>query len=247
MPKVLRNVGFSSDSNNKNDRVMIPDDSEFVPFSHQAVEGEALLQEVVETPQEQAEREAFELLEQAKHDAQQIIENATAQATDIKKTAELSGYDNAFSSQLDAISATLTNATSTLLKIQRAQDLFIDEYQNEIGRFAIEVARAILKHEIEVDPLALCDMAEQAVAEVKEAKWAVLNLSRELVPLVELLQSELPEKCPSIGKLDVVGRPIDKGSCIVDTPNGLIDASIEEQLRNLALRFEQIKQKRGAM
>lgn len=251
MPKVLHNMGYPPSGDNSESKIVIPDNSDFVAYATKGVGANGDMDDefepvVIETPQEKATREANTILEKAEHEADKIVANATKQAEQLKQAAQTEGYETAFNSQLEAITTALHNAAAVLNKIDRAQDSFINEYEKSIGKFAIEIARSILKRQIEIDPLALCDMAESAVAEIKEAKWAVLSLSKELVPLVELLHSELPEKCPSIGKLEITGLPIDSGSCIIDTPQGMLDASIEAQLRNLAQRFEQVRQKRGA-
>lgn len=252
MPRVLRNLGPpNSGENGKQRVVIIPDDSEFVPFykpsdgeDEEETTDEFIITplEVVISPQELAQAQADEILQAARLQAEQMTAAAKKDADNLRAQAGQEGHDEAFAFYSEKIGQMLSQAENTIIKIENAQDSFLEELQASTGRLAVEIAATILKHELVIDPLALCDMAEDAMTSVKDVKWAVLSLSKELVPLVELLRSELPEKCPTVATLDVTGKAIPIGSCVIDSPQGIVDASIKTQLDNLLHRFEQIEQ-----
>lgn len=250
MPRILH---YSSNPNKNVDNdniVIIPDDSDFIPFGQSAdlevvFEENSQPEEIEITPQEKATLEAEEILNKARCDADQIINDALKQGDEIKAQAKSEAFDEAFAQKSEIISQTLTKLYDTMEKIETEENSFIEEYEKTVSSFAVSIASSILKHELRIDPLAMCDLVENAMSTIKDAKWAVLTLSNELVPLVELLQSELAEKCATIARLDVLGKPVSKGTCLIDSPQGIVDASIDTQLRNLLHRFSQIQQKRG--
>lgn len=207
---------------------------------------------------ERAEKQAAELISRSEQRSRELIEAAKAEAASIvmaarheaemvltqaKATGEREGYEAAFLQQANEISECLTGAVAAIDDIRSMQAEYISACHDEVSRLAIEIAEEILQHDIAVDPLALYDMVERAVGSLKDAKWVSVSLSKRVVPLIELLLSELPAKCPTIGHIEITGKDMQDGSCIIDSADGLIDASVETQLRILERRFNQVRQK----
>lgn len=80
-------------------------------------------------------------------------------------------------------------------------------------------------------------LVKAAISTVKKSKWITVEISEQMAGLIQKLEQELR----SVGDDKVDVRPIDApvGVCHVDTPDGVIDASLETQLENLRLYFEQ--------
>lgn len=196
---------------------------------------------------QQAEDEAREILDNAQLKCNEIIKKAEAEAENIRKQARNEGYSNGynegFKSKSDEIISCLNQTNHTLDDIKDGYNDYINEYANKLGDSALEIASSILKTKLEEEPLIMCDLVEDVMSSVKDAKWAIVTLSKQLVPLVELLQSELPAKCPTIANVEVEAKDVPVGKCVVDSSVGVIDASIDEQIKNLSIRFEQLIRK----
>ena len=193
---------------------------------------------------EQAQQQADDIVAQAQVSGSDIIKQSQDQAESIRTTAFQEGHDEALTTHNEEIVQLLNNAQVVLSEMQQAQENYFKQYSARLGEFSLEIASSILKSKLQSDPLVMCDLVEDIMSSVKDSKWVVVTLSEKLVPLIELLQSELTAKCPTIENLDVEGKDIPIGDCIVDTSEGLIDASISEQLENLSKRFAQVRQKR---
>lgn len=268
MPRILRYPGGVLPSAGNDNVVIIPDSSPIIGKRHSSLseadsdEFKELTVEDYEQAayfiKEQAEKEAEALLARSQAEAEELIANANAEASSIvlaardeaelilaqaRAAGERDGYEAAFLQQTNDISACLSEAHRTLEEIRVSQDEYISSCADEVGKLSLEIAGEILQHDIDTDPLALYDLVERAVGSLKDARWVVLSLSKKLVPLIELLQSELPAKCPTIGHLEIAGKDMPDGNCTIDSTDGLIDASIETQLKILERRFAQVSQK----
>lgn len=241
MSRVLRYAGGVP----TDDVVLIPDFDIICEHDISINEEDEPEQVYEATPQEIAEDEAQTILAKAQHRAIQLVSEAGEQAASIRASAQQQGYDAAFQSEFDNIVKCLSNANETVQTIQRSFEDYLGQYAAKLQQFSLEIASSIMKRKLTEDPLIMCDLVEHVMSTIKDAKWAVVALSKDLVPLIELLQSELPARCPTIASLEIEGKDIPVGRCIIDSSNGVIDASINEQLANLARRFEQIQQKRG--
>ncbi len=219
-------------------------EEEFVEdvFGEGETEGENTEEEEVpkQSPQELAQEEAERILADANRKAKGLVTQAKMEAKNLKIKAREQGYQEGFDSAVAKFDDTIVSFDNNLQEIQLAQKEFVDDFENTIVSFAIEISNEIMRREIEVDPFALCDMVEHAMHSVREAKWAVVTLSKKLTPLIELLRSELANKHKNIENIDVVGADIDITQCSIDTPNGRIELSIITQLDNLIKRFEMI-------
>lgn len=209
--------------------------------THSTDEGE--FEETVlpnKTPQEEAEEEAERIIADATRKAKGLVAQAKMEVKTLKIKAREDAYNEGFSSAIAKIEDVIINFDANLQHIQQAQEDFVTDFENTVISFSIEIANEIMRREIEVDPFALCDMVEHSMHSIREAKWAVISLSKKLQPLIDLLRSELAAKHKNIESIDVVGIDIDITECSVDTPNGRIELSIITQLDNLVKRFEMI-------
>lgn len=223
-------------------KVEIPDVKAEV-FEVESFDEEEII-EVPLTPVELAEIEAKELMDNAKQYYDDLINKAKLEYDEICQSAMKQGYDEAFQSQLEDITACLKHSEKTLSDMKLAYAAFMKEYTAKLPSFALEIASSILKTKLKVDPLVMCDLVEDIMSNIRDTSWATVTLSKELVALVELLQSELPAKCPTIANLEIKGGELPIGSCVIDSIGGIIDASINEQIYNLSKRFEQVMDKR---
>lgn len=242
---MLKILKYSENASlDESSKVDIPDMKK-VCTTNQDGEGEFEQPELEEVSlTELAQIEANKIIEEANIYCEGLIDQAKQEYSNICNEAMKQGYDEAFQAQLESITDCLNQTHQTLTDINKAYASYMHEYAQKLPHFAIEIASSIMKTKIEEDPLVMCDLVEGVMSNIRETNWAVITLSRELVPLIELLRSELPAKCPTIASLEIRGAELEKGRCVVDFAGGIIDASIGEQIENLAKRFEQISQKR---
>ena len=74
-------------------------------------------------------------------------------------------------------------------------------------------------------------VVKDAVRYARDAKWVKTEVSAELAGYVDSLEQELHLSGQNIDFIFSEG--ISKDTCILNTSDGLIDASVTEQLKNL--------------
>ena len=82
------------------------------------------------------------------------------------------------------------------------------------------------------------DAHSQKKKEKKNAEWISVEVSARLPGLVEELKTLLTGR-PDLPRLDVTAAELPPGGCVVHTPEGMVDASVDTQLGNLAALFQQ--------
>lgn len=252
LSRIIRGGGFGYQNNpNQPNIVRISENGEIIrdvvdeveDFEHEVFDEEEQFEETdfqKPSPQEIAEEEAKRIIDDATRKAKGLITQAKMEARNIKINAKEVGYKEGFASGVEKIGDSVKEFEDNIIEIQEAQKEFIEDFENTVVSFAIEISNEIMRREIEVDPFALCEMVDHAMHTVREAKWAVVTLSKKLMPMIELLRSELASKHQNIESIDVVGTEIDIAECNIDTPNGRIELSILTQLDNLIKRFEML-------
>ena len=103
---------------------------------------------------------------------------------------------------------------------------------------SLEIAQKVLDEAVINDANLMRPLVQKAVASVKNAEWISVEVSARLPGLVEELKTLLTGR-PDLPRLDVTAAELPPGGCVVHTPEGMVDASVDTQLGNLAALFQQ--------
>ena len=157
-------------------------------------------------------------------DDRNLISRAQEEADQIKESAAKEGYK-----------AGLEEARNDILDFVSEKKEVFEYIAPDILEIAVDIARKIIKKEIEQDPEAIISM----ILEVME------NLSKEETKITikvnpmeaDLVREELPKALTAKGteaRITVVSDDsVSSGGCIFVTNNGIIDAGLETQIEIL--------------
>lgn len=214
MPDVLRGKALKE----SDDKVLIPDidfsfaDAAKAESPAESPESDAPAQERIPVPSPEELRRA-----EAKRKAD--LEKAKADA-----------YRDALEEKRAQISGCIDKVSQTMEDFQRAHDAFFAEYAGRLTELATEIAEKIMLIKIEQDDENLKPLVTQTISGIKNAEWFSVELSDRLTNLITSLQEEL-KRSGSRGEVTAGDFPLD--TCRIETPEGLVDASVREQIRNL--------------
>jgi len=161
-------------------------------------------------------------------DDRNLISRAQEEADTIKETAAKEGYR-----------AGIEQAESDIIALRSKIADFISSKQEvfefiapDILEISVDIARKIIKKEVEQDPQVILNSIVDVMRTLSKEEP---RITVKLNPLqVDLVKTELPEYISSMGidaKIVVVGDDtIEEGGCILNTNNGIVDASIDTQL-----------------
>jgi FixJ family two-component response regulator len=129
--------------------------------------------------------------------------------------------------------------------VRRFDDTRTSLYQtveNDVTALAFSLATRILRETVMERQDAVITLLKSALATVREAGIVTVRTHPSDVQVLESARAELCRDRPQDFTLHVEGdSSLSRGSCIVQTTNRLIDASLDQQL----LRLGEVLQKRG--
>lgn len=161
-------------------------------------------------------------------DDRNLVSRAQDEAAQIKQAA----YQEGFNAGLQQAESDLENFRNVLGAFMGAEDRVFNEIAPNILVIAMEIAEKIIKTEVKADPQIVLDTIIDVLKTLsKNEPKIVLRVN----PLqVQYIKDTLPEEIRLLGmetKLSILSdESITEGGCIVQTNNGLVDASIEAQL-----------------
>lgn len=161
-------------------------------------------------------------------DDRNLISRAQEEAESIKETAAKEGYRAGLEQAENDIGLLRTKIADF---VSSKKEVF--EYiAPDILEISVDIARKIIKREVEQNPQVILDSIVDVMRTLSKEEP---RITVKLNPLqVDLVKTELPEYISSMGieaKINVVGDDsIAEGGCILNTNNGIVDASLDTQL-----------------
>lgn len=161
-------------------------------------------------------------------DDRNLVSRAQEEAEYIKQSA----YQEGFNAGIQQAQADLENFRNTLGSFLSAEDRVFNEIAPNILVIAMEIAEKIIKTEVKSNPQIVFDTILDVLKTLsKNEPKIVLRVN----PIqVQFIKDSLPEAINLLGietKLSILSdEGITEGGCIVQTNNGIVDATIEAQL-----------------
>lgn len=171
-------------------------------------------------------------------DDRNLVSRAQEEAGTIKDSAAKEGYNAGIEKAQEDIQQ-VRNAIEEFLKAK--QDVF--EYiAPDILEISVDIAKKIVKKEIEQDPQVILETILDVLKTISKDETKV---SIKVNPAqLALAKESMPEIISSIGleaKINIYSDDtIEIGSCIVQTSNGVVDATIDTQLEIIKQAFKGI-------
>ncbi len=161
-------------------------------------------------------------------DDRNLVSRAQEEASYIKQSA----YQEGFNEGIKQAQVDLENFRNILGAFMGAEERVFNEIAPNILGIAMEIAEKIIKTEVKTDPQIVMDTIMDVLKTIsKNEPKIVLRVN----PVqVQYIKDTLPEQIRLLGmetKLSILSDDgITEGGCVIQTNNGLVDASIEAQL-----------------
>jgi flagellar assembly protein FliH len=182
--------------------------------------------------QMRADAVAQQMIAEAQHQREQILQQAQQEGIQLRQQAMQDGYEAAYREMSGKIDDAMKQMELLLDQMQTQQQEFIEHYQNDLKVLAVDIAEKVLNKRIGENAQEMVELVRQAVSTIRGADWISVEVSDQLQGLVELLNQELPALAKGT-RIDVVTKDGPPGTCVVNTPEMVLDASVSVQLENL--------------
>ncbi len=189
-----------------------------------------------------AKEEAAAIIVEAKMVAEQSVNEANQQVDRIKQQAyddayqkgQQDGYIQGKQSGLDEMQMKICDAAEKAQHMlatgeKEAKEMILAA-ERQIIEIALAVASRILACQIEENPMIVLPIVKKALEKVRDQEQIVLRVSAEDFEVVVQAKQDFQNIVGREQALTIsVDRTIERGSCIVDTSYGLVDAKIDTQ------------------
>ncbi len=161
-------------------------------------------------------------------DDRNLISRAQEEAVQIKEAAYQEGYNQG----LERAQADLVAFKSNIGAFMSSEKRVFDAIAPDLIEISLEIAKKIIKHEVQIDPQIVIDTVMDIMKNIPKNEPKIIIKVNPVQS--QYVKDNLPEQLTLLGvesKLSIVSDDnISEGSCIVQTNNGVVDASIEAQL-----------------
>lgn len=125
--------------------------------------------------------------------------------------------------------------TNMIKAVEKEKDSIIEKYEKDIVQLSLDIAEKIMRQKLDIKDNVMSHIVRDIVKDYKNVDWIKIYLSdKDNVHEVEtdkVLINELQKVSKDV-KIEVL-NDADEGSCVVETPNCIIDAGVKTQLNNL--------------
>ena len=135
-----------------------------------------------------------------------------------------------------------------LNEIVEIKENAINEYKNELKSsekdiidLALEITEKIINYEVNRSDDYIISVVEDAVNRVVNKKDVIVKLSTQDYYIVQANKKLLTARVKGFGEIELVlDESLDPGSCIVDTPLGVIDGSLQVRMDNIQREIKKV-------
>lgn len=178
-----------------------------------------------------AKIEAEAVLAQAHSEKDNILNEASAQANQIRSDAYNEGAKKGFEEKKTLLDNLAIYISNSIEEIKKERNEFFENYAKELKLMAVDICEKIISHKIEDDDMIMYGVIKDAVRYVRDTKWVKAEVASELSGYVDTLEKEFKASGQNVEFIFSDGIP--KDSCILNTSNGLVVATVSEQIKNL--------------
>lgn len=247
------------DNNNDNQSLQSDNHSfdENVNFDEISKQHNAKIEEI----EKQALINAQNIEEQAKKEAKRIMLEAEAQVEklkiynqrelnkqldEIKKDAAKQARIDAREEVLERISATAQYLENCLKELEINQKNFFISLEKNIPQLALEIAGKILFKKVTQTPEEMDMLLKNTISSIKNATWIDLKVGEGLKDISKEMLKDLSDNLKDRGTtLDINATKENNWEVVAESDKGIIDASIDTQIKNFMEFIETYQKKQG--
>ncbi len=188
----------------------------------------------------EAKEEAQTLLEKAKQEVEQIHEEARQTGYDDGYVAgEQEGYQEAYNKVEETIGvetqAFLQDLKQSLEDVTRQKEDILYQYKNDLKDVAIAVAEKVVQVSLRSSGEIIERMIISATERLKTKEWVKIYISKSDAQMMLHADRDLVASLSHLSEhIKVIVMNDEKqGTCIIECPDEIIDASVNTQMENI--------------
>lgn len=200
---------------------------------------EEILPEDIQRTLDEANEKAEEIIASARAQADEIVVEARRQADDVRSQAHEEGVELGREEGIQAARAEVEQIKQGLEDERRSlrdeYDKLVADMEPQFVRVVSSLMDKLVGVELESDSDLILHLIRSGFKDVrKNAERIIVRVSGEDALVAETHKNELLELVGEDVSVDIVSQEsMEKGECIIETDNQMLDAGIRTQLENL--------------
>lgn len=171
-------------------------------------------------------------------DDRNLVSRAQEESENIKKSAFEEGYRQG----LEKVENDLIKFRDELSHFMNARKEVFEYIAPDILEISVNIAKTIIKKELETDPQILIDTIIDVLKTVSKNEPKIIIRVRP--QSVQFIKDSIPNITYQYGiesKINIIADPtVEEGGCVLQTNNGIVDASVDTQLEIIKKALEKI-------
>lgn len=200
---------------------------------------------VIQTPSEPQEQEhepAGPTPEELLAEAKRVLAEAHRQADQMRQDAVRKGYEEGlqlgreeglrhYQQAIEALRGEVQKLVDAILA--ERQRLW-DEMEPQVVDLVLEIARKVLREEIQARREATLSIIKHALRHVADTEHVRIRVHPDDLQIAREHREDFLAVCDGVKQIEIVDdRRVGGGGCIIETPSGTIDASLRTQMQSV--------------
>ncbi|OED44866.1 hypothetical protein ACH42_06420 [Endozoicomonas sp. (ex Bugula neritina AB1)] len=179
-------------------------------------------------------------------EAQEIIQTAQEQAAEIIVQAKEAYEEEKVRGYQDGVDESKIDQSDQMLKVVSRTINYLSEVEQSLADILLSGVKKIIG-EFDQEQLAV-NLVKNALQHVRNEKQVTIRIPPSQYNMVKAKLNDILAEYKGVGFIDLVAdQRLSTGDCIMESEIGVVDASVDVQVKALQKRFEQLKSTAGLM
>ena len=188
---------------------------------------------------EEAKQLYKNIISEANRESLEMTTIAKSEANEVNRRAYDEGYDKGINDARDRVGSLIEEAQKIRDYLDKRREKQGIEIEAATVSLIIDISKKVIGCELEQNENAVISLVQNALTKNSYTKKASLRVSQEDFEIVSANRINILRTVEGLNDLEVLKDiSLLRGSCIIDTPSGEINASIEIQIKELEKIFD---------
>ena len=202
-----------------------------------SVEGEAANSII-----EDAKQMYLKIIEEANSEANKVIEAAELEAkkliSDSRENGFRGGYESGYLEARKEAQSVIDDAAELKKFLDDRKESFYIEAEEQVLQLVLEIAKKVIGQELTQNNEAILSLVNMALNKCAFKKKLILKISPQDSNFIVENKDRICMMVEGISDIDIVSDlSLTQGSCIIETPSGEINSSIDVQIKEIEKIF----------
>lgn len=199
-----------------------------------SMSSEAVKQEIIQSAMNEAGRILEDAVRQGEAQKAQLLGQAQQEVEMMKLQAQEEGRREGYAAVAGEVNEVAGRVEDAIATFEGERSGFEKEYEEELKWMALEIASKVLVKKVSEDDAEMLEMVDKAVQGLRNEAWIRVDVAQDMVHLID----RLSQLYGSESNIQVQPVPTEQGHVTIESPSGVVDASLHTQLQNLKEYFQ---------